>query len=71
MEYVLVTAMAVGAVEFIKRLFDRDFRAAIIILVSALVGGLSGFLGIEGLNVVTGIVVGLAASGIVTVAQKV
>lgn len=71
MEYLLVTAMVVGIVEFIKRLQLKDFYAAITILAAAGVGALAGVLGIEGINVATGIVVGLAASGLVTVASKV
>lgn len=71
MEYLLVTSMIVGVTELVKRLFDSDYRGAVIILSAAIVGGISGFFGVEGLNVVTGVVTGLAAAGAVTVAQKV
>lgn len=71
MEYVLITGMVVGVVELVKRLFDRDFRAATIIVAAAGVGALCGVFGIQGVDVATGIVIGLAASGVVTVAQKV
>lgn len=71
MEYVLVTGMVIGVVEFIKSLFDRNFRAACIIAASAFVGGLCGVFGVENVTVPLGIVVGLAASGVVTVAKRV
>lgn len=71
MEYLLVTAMVVGVVEFIRRIQLKDFYAAITILASAGVGALAGLMAIQGIDVATGIVVGLAASGLVTVASKV
>lgn len=71
MEYVLVTTMVIGLVEFVKALFDRDYRTAVIIVGSALVGAACGFAGIEGLTVATGIVIGLGASGVVSVAKKI
>ena len=71
MEYVLITGMVIGVVEFVKSLFDRNFRSACIIAASALVGGLCGLFGVEGVTVPLGIVVGLAASGVVTVAKRV
>lgn len=69
--YILVGAMIVGVVEFVKRLFDRDFRAVCIILAAAGVGALSGLFGIEGVTVPLGIVLGLAGSGVVTTATRV
>ena len=71
MEYLLVSAMVVGVVEFIRRLKSKDFYAAITIVVAAGVGALAGFLGVEGISIATGIVVGLAGSGLVTVAEKI
>jgi hypothetical protein len=71
MEYVLLTTMIVGVVELVTSLFDRNFRTAVIIVCAALVGAVCGVFGVEGLDVATGIAVGLAASGVVTVAKKV
>lgn len=71
MEYLLLTGAVVGAVEFIRRMFEKDHEAAVIIFVAAFVGGLYGFLGIDATSVAEGIVVGLAASGLVTVASRV
>lgn len=59
-----------GATEFIKALWDKDYRTAVIIAVSAVIGALAGAFVIDGLNVATGIMAGLAASGLITVAQK-
>lgn len=70
MEFLLVTAMVVGVVEFLRRLQQKDYFAAITIIAAAGVGALSGYLGVEGIDVPTGIVVGLAGSGLVTVASR-
>lgn len=66
----LLGAMVVGATELIKRLFDRDFKAATIITVSAVVGGLSGLFLFADLGFALGLVVGLASSGVITSLQK-
>lgn len=66
----LVTAVA-GVVELLRRLQVRDYFAAITIVAAAGVGALAGVFNVEGLDVATGIVTGLSASGIVTVASKV
>jgi hypothetical protein len=71
MEYILITTMVVGLVELVKRLFDRDYRGAIIILGATVIGALCGYFNVEVQGVVQGIVVGLGAAGVVTVAQKV
>lgn len=71
MEYILVSAMIVGVVELVKRAFDVDIRAVAIILAATTVGAVCGYLGVEGLDVATGIVLGLAGSGVVTVADRV
>ena len=57
----------VGAVELVKRLFDRDFRAAAIVAVSAVVGALLA----PQLDILwfQGMLIGLSASGLVTTAS--
>lgn len=68
---VLIPAIA-GAVEFLKRLQIRDYFAAIIIAVSAVIGLLLGVFHAPGVaDAWTGLVGGLAASGVVLVASKV
>lgn len=71
MEYVLVTTMVIGLVELVKALFDRDYRTAVIIIGSAVVGGVCGFFAVEGLSVATGIVIGLGASGVISTAKRI
>lgn len=71
MESVFVLAAVAGAVELLKKLQAKDYWAALTILVSAAIGLLAGFFSIEGISVTTGLVLGLGASGLVTVAQKV
>jgi hypothetical protein len=71
MEYILVTTMVVALTEAVKAASDRNWRTVVVIVGSALIGAGCGLLGIEGLDVVQGIVVGLGASGVVTVAKKI
>ncbi len=56
----------VGTVELIKRLFDRDLRAATIIVASAVVGALLGPQ--VGIVWFQGLLIGLSGSGLVTTA---
>lgn len=67
----LLTTMIIGATELIKRLFDRDYRAATIIAVSALVGGIGAVFMFQGVSFALGVVTGLSASGIITGVQKI
>lgn len=72
MEYLIVVTLVVAVVEAIKKGYERDFRTVAIIVGAALVGGICGFFHVQGLvDVFAGIAVGLAASGVVTVANKV
>lgn len=70
MEFLLVTSMVVGIVEFVKRVFDADYKAATIIACAALTGAMAGVFGVEGIDVATGLVVGLAGSGLVTIVSR-
>lgn len=67
----LMTSMVIGGTELVKRLFDRDWRAAVIIVVSTIIGAVGGTLLIPAVGIVSGIVIGLSASGVVTGLQKV
>lgn len=71
MESAFVATAIVAVVEALRRLKVEDYFAVATIVVSALVGGLAGYFGVEGLDVPNGIVAGLAASGVVTVASRV
>jgi hypothetical protein len=70
MEYVLVTGMVIGVVQFVRELEAKKYWSALTIVLAAGVGALAGFLNIEGIDVATGIVLGLAGSGAVTVAKS-
>ena len=66
---VILTGLVMGGVELVKRLFEKDWKAAITICISAIIGGIAGcMLGILPLQ---GAVYGLAASGYITLAQNV
>lgn len=66
---VVLTGLVAGGTELIKRLFDKDWRAAVTIVVAAIIGGLGGLM--LGANFLVGMVFGLAASGYVTIAQNI
>lgn len=65
----ILLGMVAGAVEVIKRAFEKDWKAVAIILGAAATGALVG-LAIS-INPLIGAVVGLSASGFITIAQNV
>jgi len=69
MTAVILTGLVMGGAELIKRLFDKDWRAAAIIASSAVIGGLAGMA--LGITILQGITFGLAASGYITLAQNI
>lgn len=66
---VVLTGLVAGGTELIKRIFDKDWRAAVTIVVAAIIGGLGGL--VFGVNFLVGMVFGLAASGYITIAQHI
>ena len=66
---VVLTGLVMGGVELVKRLFDGDIRASVIIVVAGLLGGLGGLY--LGTDFLAGVVYGLAASGYITLAQNI
>lgn len=66
---VVLTGLVTGGTELIKRIFDKDWRTVVTIIVSALIGGLGGL--VFGVQFLVGMVFGLAASGYITIAQNV
>lgn len=66
---VVLTGLVAGGTELIKRVFDKDWRVVVTIIVAALIGGLGGL--VFGANFLVGMVFGLAASGYITIAQHV
>ena len=65
----IMLGMVAGVVELIKRLFDKDWRSAAIIVGSGTAGALTALL--LSVNPLIGAVVGLAASGYITIAQNI
>lgn len=66
---VVLTGLVAGGTELIKRIFDKDWRTVVTIIVAALIGGLGGL--VFGVQFLVGMVFGLAASGYITIAQNV
>lgn len=60
----------IGAVELVKQAFAQNWKAVVIIGVSALVGGFGGLLVLPVIGWVQGMIIGLSASGLVTTVQK-
>lgn len=72
MENAFIVTAVVAATEFLRRVNVRDWFAAVSILVSALIGGLAGYFHLAGTaNFEAGLLIGLGASGLVTVANRV
>ena len=69
MTALILTGLVMGGAELIKRLFDKDWRAAAIIASSAVIGGLAGMS--LGITILQGIAFGLAASGYITLVQNI
>jgi len=67
----MIGLAVIGAVEFIKRLFDRDYRTAAIIAVAVFVGALLAPQAGHGITWLMGALIGLNATGLVTLGKKV
>lgn len=67
----LLTFFVIGAVELVKQAFARNWKAVVIIVVSAVVGAVGGWLAVPVVGWVAGLSIGLAGSGLVTAVQKV
>lgn len=67
-ETAILLGMVAGVIECIKRAFEKDWKAVAIILGAAVTGALVG-LAIF-INPLIGAVVGLSASGFITIAQN-
>lgn len=65
----IFTGIVIAVVEAIKAAFDRNWRVVAIIIGAGVTGGVLG--AVSTVGVLAGISLGLAASGVVTVAKKV
>lgn len=66
---VVLTGLVAGGTELVNRIFKADWHAVVVIVVSAIIGGLGGLT--FGANFLVGMVFGLATSGYITIAQNV
>lgn len=65
----ILLGMVAGVIELIKRAFDKDWRAVAIIIGSGVAGAFTALL--VTVNPLIGAVIGLAASGYITIAQNI
>ena len=68
---ILLVGAVTGAVELIKRIFDKDWRAVATIIGAGVAGGLVSLFPEMSFSFLTGVVGGLAASGFITLGQNV
>ena len=66
---VILLGMVAGVVEFVKRIFDKDWRAVVTIAGAGAAGALVSLA--IAINPLLGAVIGLAASGYITIAQNI
>ena len=66
---ILLIGFVSGVVELIKRAFDKDFRACVIIFGAGVAGLVAGLL-LE-VNIIEASVAGFATSGYITIAQNI
>lgn len=71
MELFLVPFMVAGFIELVKRAFAKDWQTVVIIAGAGIVGGVCGYFELEGIDIATGVVAGLSASGLITVVQNI
>lgn len=62
-QYILLAAVIAGVTEMLNRIRAKDYWVATTVATSALIGGLFGIFGVEGLNFVTGLAAGFGVSG--------
>lgn len=65
----ILLGMVAGVVELIKRLFKKDWKAVAIIIGAGITGALTALA--IAINPLIGAVVGLAASGYITIVQNI
>lgn len=67
----LLVGAVTGFVELVKKLFDKDWKSAIIIFGAGLIGGLISLFPEMDFTFLTGVIGGLTASGVITVSQNI
>ena len=69
MEEVTVTAAIIAIVRAVKQVYP-PLHGLLTIILAVVLGGVAGYLKVQGLDIVSGITVGLAAVGATTVADR-
>lgn len=67
----LLALFVVGTTELVKQAFERNWYAVVVISLSAVVGGLAGWILFPVIGGAVGIALGLSASGLVTSLKKI
>ena len=67
---ILITTLIVAVTQLTKAIREKNWEAVVTILSAGIIGALVGVLHVAGIDPVAGLLYGLAAVGIVTVAQK-
>jgi hypothetical protein len=62
-QYILLAAVIAGVTEMLNRVRAKDYWTAVTVATAAVIGGVFGLAGVEGLNLVTGIAAGFGTSG--------
>ncbi len=70
MENVSVVAAIIAVISAVKSQVPQ-VNGLITVILAVVLGGVAGYLGLDGINIQQGVVLGLSAVGAVTVAQKV
>lgn len=68
---ILLVGAVAGFVELVKKLYEKDWKSAIIIFGAGLVGGLLSLFPEMSFSPLTGVIGGLTAAGIVTIGQNI
>jgi hypothetical protein len=68
---ILITTGVVAVTEFLKRVQSKDWQGTAVIIAAAIIGTLAGVYHLDGISITTGLLAGLAAVGIHTVAKQV
>lgn len=69
LQIAVIVGATIGAVELVKNLFDKNFRAAVVIAAAAVAGGLIALP--VGAEWYLGMLVGLSGSGVITSLQNI
>lgn len=67
---ITIPALVAALVELLRRVKAKDYYAVATIIGAGVIGGLVGYLRVDGVTVEQGVVAGLSASGLITIVQN-